>query len=70
METLQAKLLAAEEAYNQRLAAETELLGSQLEAERSTTLDLQQQLGRREQQLGALQQQVGAQGCGWLCGRP
>ncbi len=62
---MQAKLLAAQEACNQRVAAETELLHSQLgglrgelESERSTISDLQDQLGRREYQLGALQEQV------------
>ena len=54
VDALQAKLLASEEAHSQRLAAETELLNTQLgslnaelEQERSTTLDLQDQLGRR-----------------------
>lgn len=62
MAALQAKLLSAEEAYNARLAAETELLASQaaevaaeLEAERATACDLQEQLGRREHQLVSLQ---------------
>lgn len=48
MDALQAKLLASEQAYNERLAAEIELLTSQvgsltaeLERERGTTADLQ-----------------------------
>lgn len=75
MAALQAKLMAAEEGYKERLAAETELLQVQLSeaqrrerdaeaavaAERDTTADLQDQLGRREHMVAELQQQLAEQ---------